>query len=509
MSSAALAFLAGMGGGYMKSKDKEYDRSRQEKLDAQRDELHSAQMAEKKQVVDDRTALKYAGETVTARPLEGPQPEAAYVGGQEPTQPIGYISGNGASARTFAGNGVGQEQATADAVQQNKPEARRTRMADLAAQGNAFAANALDFENKQVSRKREDVTWTQAQTAYTKKLKDEGVFDAAKAMRSGDAGAVAEAFNRSGVYKIVGEPIKTLEVRDSPGYGKVNTYNYSFDIQKPDGTIEKVNKNSHDVSTAIMPYEKQLEIQLKGNELTNSERKTDVSEKQAAIADRRMDYLIYGGAAGRARAGVGGGAPGVALKDRRDYLSDFSAGLEDPKTAFNANEAAAMQQRNQTKLVQADAIFSTNAEFGTVLTAPQARAAMSLAQDPKNVQKVQDNNTGTVYEVVNVSGKQVVVGTGSLKPKEAESNPAANDAGANKRAPAKLATQSGAHMPADSMKTTIKQTPPDVAARIRDLDAKLKLEGVDPQIRLQWMDEKRRISGGMFGGMPSIQQFKN
>ena len=507
MSSAALAFLAGMGGGYMKSKDKEYDRSRQEKLDAQRDELHGANMRGLKRTEDDRTALKYAGETVTARPLEGPQPEAAYVGGAEPTQPIGYISGNGASARTFAGNGVGQEQATADAVQQNKPGAWENRAANLARQGNAFAANALDFENKQVSRKREDVTWTQAQAAYTKKLKDEGIFDAAKAMRSGDAGAVAEAFNRSGVYKIVGEPIKTLEVRDIPGYGKVNTYNYSFDIQKPDGTIEKVNKNSHDVSTAIMPYEQQLEIQLKGNELTNSERKTDVSEKQAAIADRRMDYLMYGAAA-KARSGVGG-APGVALKDRRDYLSDFSAGLEDPKTAVDANAAAAMQQRNQTKLVQADAIFSTNAEFGTVLTAPQARAAMSLAQDPKNVRKVQDNNTGTVYEVVNVSGKQVVVGTGSLKPKEADSKTTAIEAGAEKRTPPKLATQSGSHMPTDAMKTTIKQTPPDVATRIRDLDAKLQLQGVDPQIRLQWMDEKRRISGGMFGGMSSIQQPKN
>jgi hypothetical protein len=430
------------------------------------------------------------------------------VGGAEPTQPIGYIAGNGASARTFAGNGVGQEQATANAVQQNKPGAWENRAANLARQGNAFAANALDFENKQVSRKREDVTWTQAQTAYTKKLKDEGVFDAVKAMRGGDAGAVAEAFNRSGAYKIVGEPIKTLEVRDIPGYGKVNTYNYSFDMQKPDGTIEKVNKNSHDVSTAIMPYEKQLEIQLKGSDFKLNERKTAVAEEQAAIASRKMDYLISGGAAGRARSGVGGGA-GVALKDRRDYLSDFSTGLEDPKTAVDANEAAAMQQRNQTKLVQADAIFSTNAEFGTVLTAPQARAAMSLAQDPKNVRKVQDNNTGTVYEVVNVSGKQVVVGTGSLKPKEADSKTTAIEAGAEKRTPPKLATQSGSHMPTDAMKTTIKQTPPDVATRIRDLDAKLQLQGVDPQVRLQWMDEKRRISGGMFGGMSSIQQPKN
>ena len=143
MSRGAMAFLAGMGTGYMNGEKEKKTQARQDKLDAQRDELHTSQMDKINQDKADRTALKYAGETVTARPLEGPQPESAYVNGQEPTQPIGYISGNGASARTFAGNGVGQEQAAANAMEQNKPEARRTRMADLAMQGNTYASTAL------------------------------------------------------------------------------------------------------------------------------------------------------------------------------------------------------------------------------------------------------------------------------------------------------------------------------------------------------------------------------
>lgn len=331
MSSAALAFLAGMGGGYMKSKDKEYDRSRQEKLDAQRDELHGANMRGLKRTEDDRTALKYAGETVTARPLEGPQPEAAYVGGQEPTQPIGYISGNGASARTFAGNGVGQEQATADAVQQNKPEARRTRMADLAAQGNAFAATALDTDHKLTQRGREDVTWTQAQTAYTKKLKDEGVFDTAAALRRGDSAAMVEAFNRSGEHQIVGDVTITPEMRDIPGRGQVPTNTATFQIKMPDGTIKQMTRNSHDLSTALMPYEKELETQLKGREFTLSERKTAVAEQQAAIAERKMDYLMYGAAA-KARSGVGGGAaPGAGEPSQGPTFN--------PLTSFDSKKA--------------------------------------------------------------------------------------------------------------------------------------------------------------------------
>jgi hypothetical protein len=164
-----------------------------------------------------------------------------------------------------------------------------------------------------------------------------------------------------------------------------------------------------------------------GKEYTLREKEV-TSKGELRVAQAEAAALRGSIAAGRANgsSNAGQGAPGVALKDRREYLADFANGLEDVKTAVDPKEAAAMQQRNQSKLVKADAIFSTNAELGNVLTAPQARAAMDMAQDPKNIRRVKDNATGSVYEVVTVNGKQVVVGTGELKTPVAETAKPAN-----------------------------------------------------------------------------------
>jgi len=141
MSRGAMAFLAGMGTGYLNGEKEKEKQKRQDKLDGQQDELHTARMDEIKRTQQDRTDLQVAGAPATVREMEGPQPESAYAGlpvGQEP-KPLGYIAGNGTSARGFAEKGL----ADASATEQNKPEARRTRMADLAAQGNTLAGTAL------------------------------------------------------------------------------------------------------------------------------------------------------------------------------------------------------------------------------------------------------------------------------------------------------------------------------------------------------------------------------
>ena len=61
-----IALLAGMGAGYMNQKQKNKDSDRQDKLDKQQEDLHNAKIAEINQDKADRTAMKFAGETVTA-----------------------------------------------------------------------------------------------------------------------------------------------------------------------------------------------------------------------------------------------------------------------------------------------------------------------------------------------------------------------------------------------------------------------------------------------------------
>jgi hypothetical protein len=114
-----------------------------------------------------------------------------------------------------------------------------------------------------------------------------------------------------------------------------------------------------------------------------------------------------------------GAAGSVGLKDRRDMLGDFGGMLPDAKNAATPDEAAAIQAANARKLENADAMFGMNAQFGTILTAPQIVRAMELAGDPANVRTIRDAQTGALYRTVVVGGNPVVVGTAQQKPTEA------------------------------------------------------------------------------------------
>lgn len=247
------------------------------------------------------------------------------------------------------------------------------------------------------------------------KVADEGYGKALKMAQSGaPLDKVIEQFNQTGSMKLDasavvsdemvkgadGVPARVITVRDANGKTQtINALSELDAIGQAESYISRFNANrAYDLN----------------------ERKTAVAEKNAGTNERKLDVMMAGilarnsGGGGR---GGGGQLNGPALKDRRDYLSDFSGSLPDPKGAMTPKEAQDISNANQKTLSQADAIFSTNAELGIILTAPQASAAMRIAsQDPTKVQRIRDNNTGVVYETVNVNGKSIVLGVGSLKP---------------------------------------------------------------------------------------------
>ena len=164
----AMAFLAGMGTGYIKSKDKEYDRARQEEKDKRDQTLFDSQMEKINQDKADRAAMA-AVESEAATP--------AYSDAQdiERTAKANARDASGAPIYNFTADDQGNvstalnPQAVLGAAPEaytpsvmakqgvsylgkayDKPltneqaaEARRTRMADLAMQGNTFASTAL------------------------------------------------------------------------------------------------------------------------------------------------------------------------------------------------------------------------------------------------------------------------------------------------------------------------------------------------------------------------------
>ena len=81
MSKSAIAFIAGLGTGYLTQQEKEKDRARQNKKDQQDDEIHAARMDDVKEKKAERTALKDAGATVTGTggfQVDGPNGKEFY-----------------------------------------------------------------------------------------------------------------------------------------------------------------------------------------------------------------------------------------------------------------------------------------------------------------------------------------------------------------------------------------------------------------------------------------------
>jgi hypothetical protein len=149
------------------------------------------------------------------------------------------------------------------------------------------------------------------------------------------------------------------------------------------------------------------------NEFKNNidARKTTVAERQADIAERRLGALEARANGGGGSGGAGSSGAGAAgWKERREVLGDFGKLLPSADTAATPQEAKDIQAGNARTLARADAMFSANAAFGTLLSAPQITQAMELARDPKNLRTIRDAQTGQMYETVSVNGRPVVVG---------------------------------------------------------------------------------------------------
>lgn len=317
MSKRGVAsFLAGLGTGYINAQRQTAEDARRDKKDKADEEERALRLqqinmnlAEQRQAADDRQTLRTAGAERAALPgtavttaagdknlyADPAQAQAAAADaaieadmrGQDPGKvsaqaATGVVGANGTMAK---GNTI--ETGPVDINAMNTPEAKSKRV--IAALSGIDPLKAMDAQNTVTQRERETVKFTQEQKAYAKKLADEGVFDALKAMRMGNGAAVAEAFNRSGEHKIVGEVTMTPEQRNVKGLGDINTYTATFNVQMPDGSTKAVKYNSHDLGMGLMGYEKNLDVLLKGKE----------SEDQASY--RKQTLALQQSQDGRAR----------------------------------------------------------------------------------------------------------------------------------------------------------------------------------------------------------------
>jgi hypothetical protein len=185
--SKAIAFLAGMGTGYLKQKDKTVEDERQAARDKQQQQIFDANMADRASAAADKAALRVAGspavvnEATPAGPVDAGSsiPAAA-----APIAPVASING-----RSFASRGV----ADTAAAEMNTPEGIRKRsMAALAAQGNVVGADQM---------RTSGITADAAQMALDKGKRDEAasVFDLGvkEALQRGGPDALATFMSES------------------------------------------------------------------------------------------------------------------------------------------------------------------------------------------------------------------------------------------------------------------------------------------------------------------------
>ena len=191
------------------------------------------------------------------------------------------------------------------AAQQNSPEAIAGRQAQVY-QARGMPSEAAALENRQADLQKKAVD-----------LKKAGVFEGLQEFRAGNKDAALKSLKASGMFRVApGDTTITPKVVELPGIGKIQSYDLTFNNTAADGTVSPMTINSHTASLAMMPYEKQLELQRKG---TDTEAKANNLIEKLGLAQQRIDLTGQLNEARIAKMQAGGGDSGAAGKADREY----------------------------------------------------------------------------------------------------------------------------------------------------------------------------------------------
>ena len=170
MSKNAIAFLAGLGSGYMTAgKDKEKQK-RDDEDRALRNKASQLQIDQAEQTITDRRTIAQAGAPIAMVEGAGGMVKPATMDNRDVGLPENAAlpdqglqqGGFSVAGKSFADPGAAQAELTA----QNSPEARSKRV--IAAMSGIDPMKAMDLEQTQTQRGRETVKFTQEQEAYAK-----------------------------------------------------------------------------------------------------------------------------------------------------------------------------------------------------------------------------------------------------------------------------------------------------------------------------------------------------
>ena len=344
------SFIAGFGNGYFKAQDKKYERERQQKLDAQANELHTAKMSEIVAAQDERqrerdfreanVAALSAGKTDTGQVVTDAAGSNAYTKDADAAavlQDMAQTANGGAQVAPATRVLTGMQGATQRGTIPGQQVFTDPAKAQEFAQSMPMSEYAKMQARKTIAEQYGKLEIADDMRGKLENLASKGVFKAGSLLDAGNAdGAlkVLQDMNPDLVPK--GAQFKQVDVPDM--FDRTKTAKgWALVAPGAEGQPERVLVG--DFRDAVFGYltpQEQFATKHTLNKSALDARKTEVAERQAATAERKIDLLLMG--AGRSGGGGGGrggakdgGGPAV-WDDKADAYLRERYTTKDPST---------------------------------------------------------------------------------------------------------------------------------------------------------------------------------
>lgn len=297
---SAIAFLAGLGAGAVRSERVERELATRDAEEARRQKLFDDQQADRAKMLRDEQELRDAAAPVQV--VEMPQ--------QGPTLPDEAPLPNifNAGPRAFAERGV----AEAAAASENTPQAVRQRIVTkLSNQGKPVQADAVRGAGIQADAAEANLK------QFTENAIKEGTLEfLGRAMAGDSPDAVKEAFNKNGKVKLKDVKIEPFEF-DHPTLGKQRSAKITGTLE--DGTPVDV-PDAFQASFGLFSAAKRFELLGQWNrekriadDREADNKRQDARDAENARHNRAVEARMSAGRGGA--GGAGGAAPEMATPD--------------------------------------------------------------------------------------------------------------------------------------------------------------------------------------------------
>lgn len=392
------SFLAGMGGGYLKAREKTVQDERQARLDTQATELHNARMseiadaqAERQRERDYRGAMESAlsaGKTDTGFQVTDAAGSNAFTKDQDAAGVLADMAGTlngGASTAAATRVSTGMQGATQRGTIPGQQVFTDPAKAQDFAKTTQMSDYAKLMARKDVAEQYAKLDIADDMRTKLENLAQKGVFQAYQQLDAGNAqGALKVLQNANPDLVPANAVFKQVDVPDM--FDRTKTVKgWSLVAPGQEGQPERVVVG--DFRDAVFGYlspEKQFDLKHKVSEAGLLQRKLDVAEKEAAVKEKLWTWRMGGGTGGTGGGGgSGGGRAGSPQAAAGGALPSPMAGFDDKKAyAIATDQAIAELYRQGEKPPSAQDIANRTTEIYRALEAKfqHTGAAQIVAQ---------------------------------------------------------------------------------------------------------------------------------